>query len=1381
MLRKAHAAPPTARVGATTTRLGKQLPQPEALVTYTTPPPPPAEDSNWWTYISRSMTCCVWPRCMEACGMTDKNIQQAWREKATLCMIIGFLCFFVGFFTFGLKPALCPGGSSSASDAYLNQTDHQSVPYREGVIIFGALYDFDATARMLAQRANIQLTADWHGIDISRLFAARPAPDCMTYLAGIIVDCTVQNPFPLSPALQPPEGVGCPDSSWLSGIGNRRLFFRWNEVSANVMAPHSLLVYNGAVLNLTSFLAAAESADITGMPALVARIRKSLGRDVTYLWSSSDVRRKTMTCLQRQYQAGYVDQDSTGCAAYQTIMIMMMVIIMGVVACRFVMALAFYYFFSESIEVSKYSPESRYTKAAYHDGYPRPTFSNGDGLDMYTMLLVTCYSEGGDGIRGTLESLAETIYPNERKLLFVIADGLIKGDDWKATGKTTPEIIVDMIIEDPALGAAVPKSYLAIADGAKQHNAARVHAGYFPHNGRHVPIIVVVKCGPESENMASNAKPGNRGKRDSQLILMNFLSRTLFDDRMTPLDHDLYNKIFHITGVTPDVYETILMVDADTRVSPMSLRHMNGAMKADGAIMGLCGETRIANKRDSWVTAIQVFEYYISHHLGKAFESVFGGVTCLPGCFCMYRITARKGNNVTPLLVNPDIVEEYSENVVDTLHKKNLLLLGEDRFLTTLMLRSFPKRKMVFVPKAVCHTVVPDKFRVLLSQRRRWINSTIHNLLELVLLRDLCGIFCFSMQFVIALELLGTTILPSTLLALYVLVLTSFFSPQFLPLILLTTTLLLPGILISLTTRKWVYVGYMFIYLLALPVWNFILPLYAFWRFDDFSWGETRKVVGDAGAGGHGDKDGEYVVGSVVLKRFTEWEEERMLAEAYGTQATSSLGQPRKALPLAPGMAPAHRTSLPRISPLPPGSYDPSIHRPRQRDSYDTYASGQAPLLHRRPDSFGYDANEQRRMSAVSGGGSVDLDPSAHGRMSAHSKPSTVDPLAYYTDSSAAQYESANPLPPAAEVVYAHHQIYTEPYSYDPRPAPQLVAQPSAEQLRKWQIETQRRRERESMPAGGITLNGWISDEGESVADSSGFINQEHYETHWQSDQLHYAGHTSPVPVQYSKPTAAATYRIEDVNPRASSPVHDVARSNAPSLGRGKRDLRDASASEIEMSRMDVPPVRVIPATPSDQSMTSEIHASGRRTGGNTSHASVAPPDLSMADESTAAADTSRRSRRTRAHKKSHANPDGSLGIVASKGIASTVRSFWESVGEVPPQSSRRQEPSSSGTVPSIPRRTRRAPILMPNASFAPGPTAHASHRDTTSDLSGILDRTFGLDVEEISVDPNHSFSLSFMPDDLSRSFMVDQASNRNSERYFDRSFAGDTSFGGWR
>lgn len=115
-------------------------------------------------------------------------------------------------------------------------------------------------------------------------------------------------------------------------------------------------------------------------------------------------------------------------------------------------------------------------------------------------------------------------------------------------------------------------------------------------------------------------------------------------------------------------------------------------MQHDNMIMGVCGETRIANKRQSWVTMIQVYEYFISHHLAKAFESVFGGVTCLPGCFSMYRLKARKANDSdwVPVLVQSSIVGEYAQSEVESLHEKNLLLLGEDRFLTTLMLRTFP-------------------------------------------------------------------------------------------------------------------------------------------------------------------------------------------------------------------------------------------------------------------------------------------------------------------------------------------------------------------------------------------------------------------------------------------------------------------------------------------------------------------------------------------------------------------------------------------------------------------------------------------------------------------------------------------------------------------
>jgi len=388
----------------------------------------------------------------------------------------------------------------------------------------------------------------------------------------------------------------------------------------------------------------------------------------------------------------------------------------------------------------------------------------------HAICLVTAYSEGAEGIRTTLDSIATTDYPNSHKIILVIADGLVKG---KGETMTTPDICLTMMKDHTIPPQDVEAfSYVAVASGSKRHNMAQVYSGFYdygrnsriPHDKQQrVPMVLVVKCGTPDE--ATKSKPGNRGKRDSQVILMSFLQKVMFDERMTELEYEMFNGIWKITGISPDFYEVILMVDADTKIFPDSLTHMISAMVKDPEIMGLCGETKIANKRQTWVTMIQVFEYFISHHLSKSFESVFGGVTCLPGCFCMYRIKAPKGgqNYWVPILANPDVVEHYSENVVDTLHKKNLLLLGEDRYLSTLMLKTFPKRKQVFIPQAVCKTTVPEKFKVLLSQRRRWINSTVHNLMELILVRDLCGTFCFSMQFVVFIELVGTLVLPAAI------------------------------------------------------------------------------------------------------------------------------------------------------------------------------------------------------------------------------------------------------------------------------------------------------------------------------------------------------------------------------------------------------------------------------------------------------------------------------------------------------------------------------------------------------------------------------------------------------------------------------------------
>ncbi|KAG0442757.1 Chitin synthase 1 [Dictyocoela muelleri] len=477
-----------------------------------------------------------------------------------------------------------------------------------------------------------------------------------------------------------------------------------------------------------------------------------------------------------------------------------------------------------------------------------------------TIMLVTCYSEGYEGIKSTLDSLNDQ--DHKEKIIFVIADGMIKGSE---NDKSTPEILIDMMKVDNYYPIA-PMDYIALCSGQNRHNRALVYPGTY----RETKMILVVKCGNQHETV----KRGNRGKRDSQVILMGFFNHLLYKERMTPLDFDIYRKMKHLVGhLEPEDFELLLMVDADTVVRPDAVRLMAGAFESDPKVMGICGETMIANKWESWVTMIQVFEYYISHHLTKSFESVFGGVTCLPGCFCMYQIRSISYDDsnklCVPIIANTFILNAYSVFETETLHEKNLLLLGEDRYLTTLLLKTFYKHKLIFLPHAKCETLVPAQLKVLFSQRRRWINSTVHNLFELVMVNNLCGTFCCSMQFVVAMELIGTLVLPVAIIFTVVLLISSVLvEPAWIPLIMLVGILGLPAVLILLTSGNISYIFWIVVYILSLPVWNLMLPTYAFWHFDDFTWGETRKVDGDTE---HGDGEGTFDVKNVKLMHLEDY------------------------------------------------------------------------------------------------------------------------------------------------------------------------------------------------------------------------------------------------------------------------------------------------------------------------------------------------------------------------------------------------------------------------------------------------------------------------------------------------------------------------------
>lgn len=78
----------------------------------------------------------------------------------------------------------------------------------------------------------------------------------------------------------------------------------------------------------------------------------------------------------------------------------------------------------------------------------------------------------------------------------------------------------------------------------------------------------------------------------------------------------------------------------------------------------------------------------------------------------------------------------------------------------------------------------------------------------------------------------------------------------------------------------------MIIYLLAFPIYSFILPIFSFWHQDDFSWGNTRVVIGEKG-----DKrvvavdDEKFVPSSIPLQRWDDYAMMNNLPGRRGAQA----------------------------------------------------------------------------------------------------------------------------------------------------------------------------------------------------------------------------------------------------------------------------------------------------------------------------------------------------------------------------------------------------------------------------------------------------------------------------------------------------------------
>ncbi|ORX43542.1 hypothetical protein DM01DRAFT_240945, partial [Hesseltinella vesiculosa] len=779
-------------------------------------------------------------------GMKRSDIRMAWREKVTLCIFIFALCGTMVWFIAFFGKIICPPQDLFSQSELQSKTDKDNAL----ISIRGEVFDLTSFApRHWASEVIPSVSLfQYAGQDASDLFPVQVSALC----DGI------DQPIPKEVALATHINITDPTSAYHDFRYSRAdyrpdwfmeqmIYLRKNyrvgfmgydamDVQNQASNPVQLggiqserqwAVLHGRVYDLTSYLKGGvtfqyppganttvtkQLVNSTSMDfidnSILGLFRQLAGTDISAHFDalpfSSAHRQSQLTCLRNLFFVGMVDtRISFQCQFSEYLLLLITTFLCSVILFKFL--------------------------AAFRLGG-----SSAKESVKFVVCQVPCYTEGEDSLRKTIESLAVMKYDDQRKLLFLVADGMIIGS---GNDRSTPRIVLDILgfnlENDPE-----PKDYVSLGEGWRQHNRAKVYSGLYECHGHVVPYLVVVKVGTSDERQ----KSGNRGKRDSQMILMQFFNKVHYNSPMTPLELEMHHQLKNVIGVMPAYYEFVLMVDADTEVAPDSLNQMVSSFSRDNKLVGLCGETLLSNEKDSWVTMIQVYEYYISHHLSKAFESLFGCVTCLPGCFCMYRIWAPKTH--LALLVSDEVIFDYAENKVDTLHKKNLLHLGEDRYLTTLILKHFPSYRTKFNPDASCRTNGPDQWNVLLSQRRRWINSTVHNLGELLFLPQLCGLCCFSMRFIVMLDLLSTLVMPAVVCYLGYLVYQLCTSSSQVPLMSILTLGGVYGLqaILFIARRKWEHIGWMVVYILAIPVFSFLIPIYAFWHFDDFSWGNTRQI-----------------------------------------------------------------------------------------------------------------------------------------------------------------------------------------------------------------------------------------------------------------------------------------------------------------------------------------------------------------------------------------------------------------------------------------------------------------------------------------------------------------------------------------------------------
>ncbi|MEK7649370.1 MAG: glycosyltransferase family 2 protein [Patescibacteria group bacterium] len=163
-------------------------------------------------------------------------------------------------------------------------------------------------------------------------------------------------------------------------------------------------------------------------------------------------------------------------------------------------------------------------------------------------------------------------------------------------------------------------------------------------------------------------------------------------------------------GVRRANHEIVIFIDSDSFIAPDCVKHLVKYF-SNPRVGAVSGHTDVFNRDTNLLTQMQATRYFIAFSVYKAAESVFGNVTCCPGCCSAYR-------------------REYLLEFIDVWLNQRFLgsecTFGDDRSLTNFIIRKY---EAVYSPEAKAHTVVPDTLGKYIKQQQRWKKSWIRETL----------------------------------------------------------------------------------------------------------------------------------------------------------------------------------------------------------------------------------------------------------------------------------------------------------------------------------------------------------------------------------------------------------------------------------------------------------------------------------------------------------------------------------------------------------------------------------------------------------------------------------------------------------------------------